>query len=846
MIATLNYYQHMAKEAKAAKAVIAASGNINSGKKEGSASAKVNLVQPNVTLKNAMVSLVTDRQLHKGIAAMRITSRGVWKQRVLTISQDKLAFFVTHREVPSNLSSTLASSLSIPLWTPSKGLQWSNDNHRYIRHLDIADIDAWQVGVIGTQILEYAKHSIKENQISELVTLFHHGFKPMCFRIPNTHHRNAFVNALPLMKNRYNLLVSFIAREQLLLRYISYDIDVDENGLISSKEFAELCKRINLSLPNRNQLFSDFAKKSTSSKNPREISRTETRQLLHSISLRDMPASEVWDHVFGKDTQSVGPGQLREDFLLSVQKEKATTLEDTELLIQSIKTMGYTTDDDKRLYKQEFSEFLTSKFNDAYDPAARLPLESKLDQPLSHYWINTSHNTYLTGDQIQSRSSVVAYVDALFRGCKCLELDCWDGYEDKKRKEFVPVVFHGHTMTSKIEFESILHVVANYLKDNPTTYPIILSLENHCSIPYQRTMALKLKKVFGRKLYIPKKQQLVAGHHLPSPEELRGMVVIKGKRPPDEEDQVIIKEGEQVPHIESAESMDDNGIDEYDEALKKGKKSKIDPELAMLTLFHGCKYKDFSVSIQQPSSHMHSIGESKISKILDKSPENAKKWREYNTQHLTRTYPAGSRIDSSNYNPVVAWATGCQLVALNFQTSDTPLFLNDARFRQGGGMGYLLKPDSVLGRTHPTKINITVEILSALCIPKPKGLKAGEVVDPYISVELYDVATSKDGKEGFSSQVYKTSTMDNNGFCPVWKKICFNFNVANADVAMLLFKIVDDDYNLDDIICSSAVPISCLRKGYRSVQLYDDHGRTSGPFECATLFVKIEYHLHNC
>ena len=33
-----------------------------------------------------------------------------------------------------------------------------------------------------------------------------------------------------------------------------------------------------------------------------------------------------------------------------------------------------------------------------------------------------------------------------------------------------------------------------------------------------------------------------------------------------------------------------------------------------------------------------------------------------------RTYPAGMRIDSSNFNPVIFWAFGIQMVALNYQT----------------------------------------------------------------------------------------------------------------------------------------------------------------------------------
>ena len=39
----------------------------------------------------------------------------------------------------------------------------------------------------------------------------------------------------------------------------------------------------------------------------------------------------------------------------------------------------------------------------------------------------------------------------------------------------------------------------------------------------------------------------------------------------------------------------------------------------------------------------------------------------YNMRQLSRVYPAGSRVDSSNLDPRVHWNAGCQIVALNFQ-----------------------------------------------------------------------------------------------------------------------------------------------------------------------------------
>ena len=63
---------------------------------------------------------------------------------------------------------------------------------------------------------------------------------------------------------------------------------------------------------------------------------------------------------------------------------------------------------------------------------------------------------------------------------------------------------------------------------------------------------------------------------------------------------------------------------------------------------------------------MSSFGEPRT-EALTKKQGGA--WVAYNRGQFSRVYPAGWRVDSSNYDPVPAWCCGCQIVALNYQVS---------------------------------------------------------------------------------------------------------------------------------------------------------------------------------
>lgn len=64
---------------------------------------------------------------------------------------------------------------------------------------------------------------------------------------------------------------------------------------------------------------------------------------------------------------------------------------------------------------------------------------------------------------------------------------------------------------------------------------------------------------------------------------------------------------------------------------------------------------------------MSSFPETKAEKYVNKI--KGKKFLQYNRLQLSRIYPRGQRLDSSNYDPLPMWLCGSQLVALNFQTA---------------------------------------------------------------------------------------------------------------------------------------------------------------------------------
>ncbi|EGV93082.1 1-phosphatidylinositol-4,5-bisphosphate phosphodiesterase beta-1 [Cricetulus griseus] len=165
-----------------------------------------------------------------------------------------------------------------------------------------------------------------------------------------------------------------------------------------------------------------------------------------------------------------------------------------------------------------FMRYLSGEENGVVSPE-KLDLNEDMSQPLSHYFINSSHNTYLTAGQLAGNSSVEMYRQVLLSGCRCVELDCWKG----RTAEEEPVITHGFTMTTEISFK--VHCIV------PTFFSAVYNRARH-SPKQQAKMAEYCRLIFGDALLMEplEKYPLESGVPLPSPMDLMYKILVKNKK----------------------------------------------------------------------------------------------------------------------------------------------------------------------------------------------------------------------------------------------------------------------------------------------------------------------------
>ncbi|KAL2255678.1 hypothetical protein VTK26DRAFT_2902 [Humicola hyalothermophila] len=391
-----------------------------------------------------------------------------------------------------------------------------------------------------------------------------------------------------------------------------------------------------------------------------------------------------------------------------------------------------------------FVRYMTSSVTSVVAP----PQPLDFSWPLSSYFISSSHNTYLTGNQLSSDSSADAYKNVLLRGCRCVEIDVWDGDEPDSESEDDGYTSSSSSSSSSDDEEkkankakkkkrlgaklpgSLTSRLEKATLDNPpTTAEATQGTTSPDGAPVRKSTSIKeprvkhgytlTKEVSFREVCEAIRDYAFATTDTPliaslevhcSPEQQETMVAIIRETwgpwllPEPLEDakelptlaeirgKILVKV--KYAPADGASSVDDD--ENYDPALvtaggskKKKVASKVIHALSKLGIYtRGVSFKSLTQPEATMPTHIFSLSEGGVMEVHEKSPVEL---FEHNRNYLMRTYPGALRIRSSNLDPTIFWRKGIQVVALNWQNWDEGMMLNEGMF--AGTDGYVLKPE---------------------------------------------------------------------------------------------------------------------------------------------------------
>uniref|UniRef100_A0A8C0A908 Phosphoinositide phospholipase C n=1 Tax=Bos mutus grunniens TaxID=30521 RepID=A0A8C0A908_BOSMU len=593
------------------------------------------------------------------------------------------------------------------------------------------------------------------------------------------------------------------------------EADKNGDGLLNIEEIHQLMHKLNVNLPRRKvrQMFQE----ADTDENQGTLTFEEFCVFYKMMSLRRDLYLLLLSYSDKKDHLTV------EELAQFLKVEQKMTNVTTDYCIDIIRKFEVSEENKVKnvLGIEGFTNFMRSPACDIFNPLHH-EVYQDMDQPLCNYYIASSHNTYLTGDQLLSQSKVDMYARVLQEGCRCVEVDCWDGPDGE------PVVHHGYTLTSKILFRDVVETINKhaFVKNE---FPVILSIENHCSIQQQRKIAQYLKGIFQDKLDL---SSIDTGEtkQLPSPQSLKGKILVKGKKLPyhlgDD-----AEEGE-VSDEDSADEIEDeckfklhynNGTTEHqvesfirkklESLLKESQiRDKEDPDSFTVRALLKATHEGLNAHLKQHPDAKESGKKAHGRSLMTNFGKHKKTTKSRSKSYSTDDEEDAQQNPGKETGQLYRLGRRRKTMKLCRELSDLVVYTNSVAAQDIVDDG-TFNPFSGDPLPANPKKQLILKVISGQQLPKPPDSMfgdRGEIIDPFVEVEIIGlpVDCSKD----------QTRVVDDNGFNPVWEET-LTFTVHMPEIALVRFLVWDHDPIGRDFVGQRTVTFSSLVPGYRHVYL---------------------------
>jgi len=225
--------------------------------------------------------------------------------------------------------------------------------------------------------------------------------------------------------------------------------------------------------------------------------------------------------------------------------------------------------------------------------------------------------------------------------------------------------------------------------------------------------------------------------------------------------------------------------------------------------------------ITDPKHIVINISESGCGKLLSKSPY-LHSLIIHAQQYIRRIYPDGTRIESSNLDPLRFWRSGAHIASLNWQVFDQGLLINEALFL--GTKGWALRPQHLIKEAaeERRRVKLEIEVSGISSLPPPNG-KEGKSFKTHLTARLFHA----NGKEEWHTKAIEAHDSPSVGSNVIWDEQV-SWELEMDELSFVFLTVLEHEFGSDGALAVFCARVDHLQQGWKLLRMLNLKGKDSG------------------